>query len=127
MKRPVIVSVLVVLIIAVCLHARHRIDSAKEQLHTYANTVFSHIEEDDSEAVKSTVETLVSYWRKEQRYLTLFSRHSRIDEVSRSVARLSSLAAFEEYSDLHAELNAVLWQIDDIKESERIRVGTILI
>jgi len=126
-KRPIIVLLVIIGIIAVCVHARHRVGAAREKLHAYAGVVFSHIEEEDAQAAQSAVEALSNYWRKEQRYLILFLRHAELDEVSRSVARLKSHAEFEEWADLHSELRAILWQIDHIWQSERIRIGTFLL
>ena len=123
MKRPIIVLALILGIIAVSAYSRSRVGQAWETLHAYAETIFTYIEKEDAAGAQSVVEALDSYWQKEQRILILFLRHAEIDELSRSVARLKSYAAFEEYADLHAELRAILWQIDHIRLSERIQIG----
>ena len=124
MKRPIIVLVLIVGIIAVSAYSRSRVYQARETLHAYAQTIFTYIEKEDAAGAQTAVEELATYWQKEQRLLILFLRHAELDELSRSVARLGSFAAFEEYADLDAELRAILWQIDHIWHSERLRVGT---
>lgn len=127
MKRLVIVLVVSAGIIAVCVYARHRVSTARERLHAYAAPIFAYIEKEDGDAIKNSVETLVKFWQGEHIYLILFFRHSEVDEVSRSVSRLKSYARFEEYADLHAELRTILWQIDHIWQSERVRIGNIFL
>ena len=127
MKRQIIVIFVVIGIVAVCIYARHRAGEAREMVHFYALPIFFYIEQQDGPGAQKAVEALVAYWEREQRYLMIFSRHTEIDELSRTVSRLKSYAIFEEFADLHAELRAVLWQIDHIWETERVRVGTILL
>jgi len=126
-KRPIIVLLVIIGIIAVSAHARHRVGAARENLHAYAGAIFPHIEKEDAPGAQKAVEALSNYWLNEQQYLILFLRHAELDELSRSVARLKSHAEFEEWSDLHSELRAILWQIDHIWQSERIRIGTFLL
>ena len=127
MKRLVVVIVMMIGIISVCVYARHRVSTARERLHLYAHNIFTYIEREDEHAIGAAVKSLHDYWQEEYIYLILFFRHSEVDEVSRSVSKLKSYADFEEYADLHAELCSVLWQIDHIWQSERVRLGAVFL
>ena len=127
MRRVVIVVFVLIGIIAVSAFARHRMSDARERLSAYAQVIFAYIEKEDNPAIQDAVAALTKYWQREQMLLILFVRHSEIDDLSRSVARLQSYAAFEEHADLHAELKTILWQIDHLLKSEKLRVGTVLL
>jgi len=127
MKRMIIVLFLAVGVLAVCLYARSHATQARDRLHAYATVISTGIEEKDEAAVKSGVAGMVSYWEGEQRRLIPFFRHAEIDEVSRGVSRLKAYTDPEDYSDLEAEIRAILWQIDHIWESDRFRVGEFLL
>lgn len=127
MKQMIVVMFLVVGIGSVCLYARGRASEAREQLNFYTNSIFEHIENDDDDKTKTKVGGLVHYWHGEQRRLILFFRHAEVDEISRSVSRLAALAEFDEQADLKAELGSIIWQIEHIWESDRVRIGPWLL
>ena len=127
MKKMIVVLFISLGILAVCLYARHQTTQARDQLHIHAGAIFSSAERGDEDAVKKAVEALVSYWEGEQRRLVPFFRHAEIDEVSRAVARLEAYTGADDRSDLEAELYTILWQIDHIWESDRIRIGNTLL
>jgi len=127
MKRLIVVLFLAAGVLAVCFYARVQATQARDQLHTYAAAILAGVEQEDDDAVKNAVESLVSYWEVEQRRLIPFFRHAEIDEVSRAVARLGAYTDTDDHSDLEAELRAILWQINHIWESDRFRVGNHLL
>ncbi|MCL2857667.1 MAG: DUF4363 family protein [Oscillospiraceae bacterium] len=127
MKQMIVVLFLAVGVIAVCLYARSQATQARDQLHIYAEAIFSGAEQEDEDAVKKAVEAITSYWEVEQHRLIPFFRHAEVDEVSRAVARLGAYTDPEDRSDLESELRAILWQINHIWESDRFRIGNFLL
>ena len=128
MKRLIIVGVIVVGIICVSVYARHSIDSARTQLHSYTQQILDYIEQEDIPSIERTVGQLVDYWAQEQRHLLLFIRHAEIDEISRSVSRLKAYTKDkQDHSDLSAELRSIAWQIDHIWQSDRVTIGRFVL
>jgi len=126
MNRPVIVLFIVAGIIAVCVVARVRVDNAHKVVHAYGQSILAEVQAENAPGVRAVVADLQEYWRGEQRYLVIFFRHTEMDEISRAVSKLEAHAQHEEWGDLAAEMNVVLWQIDHIWENERIKPESIL-
>ena len=127
MKQLITVAFLMLGVLAVCFYARHQATQAREQLHTYAGIIMHSVEQEDEDGVKEAVANLVSYWDVEQRRLIPFFRHAEIDEVSRAVASLKAYTDPDDRGDLEAALRTILWQINHIWESDRFRIGDLLL
>jgi hypothetical protein len=52
-------------------------------------------------------------------------RHTQIDDITKSVARLEALAADEDYSELSAELASIAWQMEHISRSEQVALSNL--
>ena len=120
MKRLIVVAVLLIGIVGIAVFSRNRISEARERVFAYTSAILAYIEEENSPGIEKTVASLNDYWQKEQQLLILFIRHSEVDEISRTVARLKSLTDPEDHSQLGSELRAIAWQIDHIWQTDRI-------
>lgn len=74
----------------------------------------------DHQQLLQEIEKLSAYWDREHNYLIHFVRHTQIDEITKSVARLIPLAVGEDYPELDAELNSIAWQIEHVNKSEKL-------
>jgi len=126
MKRLVVVLIILAGIVGICVYSLYRIDETRARLHVYGELLFAAVEQEDSQAAQTAAESLANYWQEEQQWMIIFFRHVEVDSISSGVARLTAFADAEEYSDLDAELRAILWQIDHIWRSEQIRIRSIL-
>ncbi|MDR2908649.1 MAG: DUF4363 family protein [Oscillospiraceae bacterium] len=126
MKRFVIVLIIVGGILCVCVYSMFMVERVKGEMDVYADAVFAAIDSGSHLGLASGVEAFVGYWREEEHSLVRFVRHSQVDEISRSMAKLKSLARFEDYTQLHAELSSISWQMEHICESEPPTLGNIM-
>ena len=120
MKRVVITACLLIFCLAVSTYSAHRTKDATGTVNSCVERALEAVYADDRERVKSEIEYLREYWDIEEDYIIHFLRHTQIDNLTLSVARLRAYAESEKYDDLVAELDSIRWQMDHINRSERM-------
>lgn len=126
MKRLVISMALLVLCVGVSAYSRLRVSEVNDKIVYEVNSVFTAISEEDPIALARHIDTLSAYWDDEEDHLSHIIRHAQIDELTKSIARLKALAAGADYTELTAELDTILWQVEHICRGERLLPSNLL-
>ena len=126
MKRFYICLAVIAGIVGVCIFSMHRVSEMKDRVDTYAQAVFTAVGEEDYEKTLACVRELTSYWEEQHKVLVRYVRHAQVDDISRSMFKLESLARYQAYHDLTAELSSIVWQANQIWESERVNIGNVM-
>lgn len=126
MKRFIVVLVVVAGIVTICAYSLHRVSDMKDNMDTYTNAIFASVEVQNPAATREGVQQLTEYWDREEYILIRFVRHAQVDEITKSVSKLDSLALHESWNELHAELNVIVWMVEHIWETEQVKLGNLL-
>ena len=118
MKRLITSLVLIALILIAGLYSLYRVKNVRDEMILQIETVSTAVEEENLILIKSGVEKLCAYWKEQEGTLIHYVRHTQIDDITKSIARLPAMAAYQTYDVLFAELNSIRWQIDHIWKSE---------
>lgn len=125
MKRVIIVLAIILAILGICAYSLYRVKEVNDQVHAFTDAVFAAIQAEDQEQTIQLVQSFSSYWREEEAVLAHFVRHAHVDEIANSIAKLEPLAEYESYGDIAAELTVILWQVEHVYQSERIKLGNL--
>lgn len=126
MKRLITVLVVIGGIVAICVYSLHRVSDMRENMNAYTNAIFAAIEIRDTPGAQEGVRQLTEYWNHEEYILIRFVRHAQVDEVTKAVSKLDSLALYENWGELHAELNVIDWHVEHIWSAEQPTLGNLL-
>ncbi|MGI6402985.1 MAG: DUF4363 family protein [Oscillospiraceae bacterium] len=126
MKRLYICLAVIAAITGVCIFSMHRISEIKDRVEDYSNAVFTAMEEENYEKTLASVGELTDYWMEQNTVLVRYVRHAQVDDISKGISRLESLARYQVYPDLAAELSAILWQMEQIWDSERVHIRNVM-
>jgi hypothetical protein len=125
-KRLYICLAVIAAITGVCIFSMHRISEIKDRVEDYSNAVFTAMEEENYEKTLASVGELTDYWMEQNTVLVRYVRHAQVDDISKGISRLESLARYQVYPDLAAELSAILWQMEQIWDSERVHIRNVM-
>lgn len=126
MKRVAIAFFLLILCVGVSVYTIHYVGDVNDRINHWLDAALAALAEPDEETLQSCVRGLSDLWDTEEDRLIHLVRHSQIDDITKSVARLEALAAGEDYSELAAELMSIRWQMDHINRSERMVLNNLL-
>lgn len=126
MKRVIIVCVLLAFCTGVSVYTYCHVGDVNDRIMRGVNGALGAIAEADEENLRVYVDDLSAFWDEEEDRLIHLIRHSQIDDITKSIARLQALAAGEDYSELAAELMSIRWQMDHISRSERMIFPNLL-
>ncbi len=126
MKRLYICLAVIAAITGICIFSMHRISEIKDRVEDYSNAVFTAMEEENYEKTLASVGELTDYWMEQNTVLVRYVRHAQVDDISKGISRLESLARYQVYPDLAAELSAILWQMEQIWDSERVHIRNVM-
>ena len=122
MKRIVICSILFAGIIAVSIFSYSTVKRVDSEITNKINAITTAINQDDVNLLILQVTELNLYWQKEEKILVHFIRHSHIDSITVSMARLPALAQYGDISEVNAELASIRIQIEHIHTSEKLNL-----
>jgi hypothetical protein len=125
-KRLYICLAVIAAITGICIFSMHRISEIKDRVEDYSNAVFTAMEEENYEKTLASVGELTDYWMEQNTVLVRYVRHAQVDDISKGISRLESLARYQVYPDLAAELSAILWQMEQIWDSERVHIRNVM-
>jgi hypothetical protein len=126
MRRIVIILCLLVGCVAVSAYSVHYADEANDVVSAAVTRSLGAMESGDKAALAHEIGALTDYWNREEDTLVHFVRHTQIDEIVRSVARLEALANREDYATLAAELSSIAWQMEHVWRNEQVLWGNLL-
>jgi hypothetical protein len=125
-KRVLIVSLLLPLMLAVSLRSMYLVDRVENNLLRMSQSILQASGEEDADQVAAEVEALYAYWDTEKALLGHYVRHTLVEALGQSIARLPALTGAQSAADLESELLAIRWHIQNIKYSEAFAVRNIL-
>lgn len=126
MKRIVISAVLLAFCIAVSVYTAYYVNNVNELVRAKVEDSLTAIADADEERLHTCIRELSAFWDEREDTLLHYVRHSQIDDITKSVARLEALTAGGDYSELTAELASIRWQMDHINRSERMVFQNLL-
>ncbi|HHY52313.1 MAG TPA: DUF4363 family protein [Clostridiales bacterium] len=126
MKRFYICLAVIAIIVGVCIFSMHKVAEMRERVEAYANAVFTAVEEEDQEKILASVRELADYWEEEHQVIIRYIRHSQVEDISLGISKLEPLARYQAYPDLVTELNSIVWQVEQIWDSERFDLRNVL-
>ena len=119
MKRVIFCVLVLIMIAFVCRQTFMHITATRDRMMTDISLLSAAAENGDHDEMVWRARELTEYWNAEERWLMHFVRHSHIDSITLSIARLNTLAQHQETVELLAELSVIAWQITHIWESEQ--------
>jgi hypothetical protein len=125
-KRVLIVSLLLPLMMAVAIRSMYLVDRVEDNLLRMCQNVLDASEEENLDRLAAEVETLRTYWDTEEPFLRHYVRYAQVEALGISIARLSALTRSESAADLEAELLSIRWLIENIKHAEAFAWRNIL-
>lgn len=126
MKRLIIACALLVVCVTVSIYCFHRVDEVTGEVNFYVGDALEAMAADDKDSVADNVERLITLWEYEEDRLVRLVRHSQIDDITKSVARLEALTEGGDYTELAAELSSIRWQMDHVYSSEKLLPQNLL-
>lgn len=126
MKRIIICAVLSLGAIAASVYAHFRVENLNESLDLRIGALTAVLHESNTEEIIGQSKDLVDFWNGEEKVLVHFVRHSHIDVISMSMARLPALAEYGDYSEVYAELLSIRRQMEHIRSAEILTLENLL-
>ena len=126
MRRIIICIALLCGIILTGFYSSYKITYINENVTMHIDAITVSLNEEDHAAVIRNIDALRSFWDAEETTLMHFVKHGEIDNVSFCIAKLPSLAAYGNFSDLSSELASIRRQVEHIKNSELPILDNIL-
>lgn len=116
MKRLVTAVVLLVVIVSIsCLS----LFALERELAEIGAVVGELRQQDPSPVLVEESEQLFRLWNEKERLLVLFVRHDVLDEITKLIAELPSLARYREYGCFYSGLDVILARLEDLLDSAR--------
>lgn len=126
MKRVVICSVLLLCLIAVSIYAHIKVERLGEVLDLRIEALTAVLHDNNEKEIIEQSNALVEFWKGEEEILVHLVRHSHIDIISVSVARMPALAEYGEYAEVYAELLSIRKQMEHIRSAEILTFENLL-
>lgn len=126
MKRIVICAVLILGAVAASVYAYFKVVSLSEAIDLRIGALTAALHEDNTKEIVEQSRDLVEFWNAEEKILVHFVRHSHIDVISMSMARLPALAEYGDYSEVYAELLSIRRQMEHIRTAEILTLENLL-
>lgn len=126
MKRIIICSVLFLGAIAASCYSYFLVEGLNDEINLRINALIEVLHDGNTEEVIEQSKSLVDFWKEEEEHLVHFVRHSHIDIISVSMARLPALAEYGDYSEVYAELLSIRRQMEHIREAEQLTFDNLL-
>lgn len=126
MKRIIICAVLLVLAVWVSVFSSVRVNSVSEELDLRVDSILAALKNGEKKQITEQTASLTEYWEGQEKVLGRVIRHSYTDAITVSMARIQSLAEFEDYGELSAELAGIKRNMRHIRSSEEIKLNSLL-
>lgn len=118
MKRVVLASVLLFLLICFNLFCLFSVKKAKDETTEKLNSIYLCVLDEDFEKTALECEKFTEYWLSKHHILCLLVRHDLIDQITISVAGFVPLANFDEKGELASEIFECKILLEEIYDSE---------
>ncbi len=126
MKRIIICIVLLGICIFISIFAHFRVEKVNSDFNIRIDALITELKSENTEKITQHAQSLNEFWEEEEHILVHFIRHSYIDTVTTSMARLPALAAYGDYSEVLAELYNVRRQMKHVCDSEQVTFENLL-
>lgn len=126
MKRIIICAALFLGALVISIYAHFKVENLNEALDLRIDALTVVLRENNKKEIIEQSHGLVDFWNGEEEILVHFVRHSHIDVVSISVARLPALAEYGDYSEVYAELLSIRRQMKHIRSAEILTFENLL-
>lgn len=118
MKRVVFAAVIIALLILFNLYCLGVVFEIKSEAVGKLDSLYSSINENDTENLVFECENFTEYWITEHHTLCRIVRHDLLDQATIAVSRFVSLAKYGENGELAAEINRCRILLEEIWDSE---------
>lgn len=107
MKRFYLCIAIAAALVALCFVSLFNVKRINKRVFELTSAVSEQIVSQDYSAARETLKSLKQYWQDEEKFLLRFVRHSDIDIITTSVAKLEAFLTYENLSDLMAEIEQI--------------------
>lgn len=118
MKRLIISSGIILLILAVGFFSIWYLEDTKDKTMVYIDAAQEAIDRQNKEEALHSIEELQNFWENHEHYVTLAIRYHDVEEVTKYMAELPSLIEHEEYGASASVLNRIRLTAEHIVDSE---------
>lgn len=125
MKRVLICVCLLVFTVLASVYSWYRVERVEKDIANHVEALGQVMVGGNRDELAMRSTEFAAYWDKEEDVLIHFVRHSHIDLITTSVARLPSLAAYDDLGEFSAELANIRRQMEHIRGSEEITLSNI--
>lgn len=126
MKKYILGSIILA-IIAVCTVVSHQYTKkAVDDLNSRIDIVYGHIDKDDYASALKDVDNIKERFEDANEIIAIYTSHTKLDEISASINRLSAYIENENKNDSLAELKNIHARLDIIYDEEKISFVNIL-
>lgn len=118
MKRFLLSVVITSLILVVCVFALYKTVIISNELTQTLDQLSIALEQNEKDQISDLVKQFELDWEKNEKTLMHFIHHDELDTITGIGARLDSLAKFEDYSELSAEIHRLRHLIEHVCKSQ---------
>lgn len=125
MKRIWIAVIILVLVTSLCVWEINAVDVITNNLMSSLELAQSKIDEEDEEIIQF-VDELNEKWRDDEKLLSVFIPHQRLEAIAQSFSEMSVNAKCDEKSDFLSESEKLKVNLEHLKETELVKLQNIL-
>lgn len=118
MKRFLLSVVITSLILVVCIFALFKTVKISNELTHTLDQISVALDQNEKDQITDLVKQFQLDWEESEKTLMHFIHHDELDTVTGVGARLDSLAKFEDYSELSAEIHRLRHLIEHVCKSQ---------
>jgi hypothetical protein len=125
MKKLGVAAALLILIPALIFATHMYLKNATGRMQGTLAAAQSSAERDDIRSARGSVADFISQWHAQRHIMAMFIRHSELDTVNLSAARLNALLSLDEPEEFMAESASVSEQLEHIWETEKFSLDNV--
>lgn len=118
MKRLIITSSILILIVCLGIFALLYLYHTNEQITQITTTAQEAVSQGDIKRAQEQIDALSNLWKKTEPWMSSLVRHNDVDEISKYISELHPLLEHNEMGLLSSELNKIQLISEHITESE---------
>lgn len=118
MKRVWLVSALVAVILILGILSLSHLNKVTKEMEVRLDQLADSVERQDKNFLEKQASDFEAFWEDKEHEVMRYIHHDELDTITGTVARLSALAKYEDYSELAAEIDRLRHLVRHIYESE---------
>ena len=125
--KKYILGTIILVIIAICTFISHQYtENVVESMNTYIERISNYLDDEDYSSAMNEVDAVKEKFEKSNSLLSIYTSHTKLDEITASINRLSAYLENENKNDSLAELRNIHARLQIIYNEEKISLENIL-